>query len=125
MVVFAGLWFAQNRWQAALALLLVGFQLGNTGVMLTALRAATPLSRVGLAISLFGVAPSLGFALGPTVGGWLVDHGVFNLHTLFALDAAMSLAAGLLLLVIGRDGVRPPDLQDRRAGSPSTRSGQL
>src|SRR6267143_177930 len=44
MVVFAGLWFAQNRWQAAFALLLVGFQLGNTGVMLTALRAATPLS---------------------------------------------------------------------------------
>jgi MFS family permease len=113
MVVFAGLWFAQNRWQAALALLLVGFQLGNTGVMLTALRAATPLSRVGLAISLFGVAPSLGFALGPTVGGWLVDHSVLNLHTLFAVDAAMSLAAGVLLLAIGREGVRPP----RPAGS--------
>jgi len=42
MVVFVGLWFAQNRWQAAFALLLVGFQLGNTGVMLTALRASTP-----------------------------------------------------------------------------------
>ena len=39
MVVFAVLWLAQNRWQAAFGLLLVGFQLGNTGVMLTALRA--------------------------------------------------------------------------------------
>src|SRR5467141_529229 len=95
MVVFAGLWLAQNRWQAAFALLLVGFQLGNTGVMLTALRAATPLRRVGLAISLFGVTPSLGFALGPAVGGWLVDHGALNLHTLFALDALLSLAAGI------------------------------
>src|ERR1700676_4367351 len=68
MVVFGGLWLAQNRWEAALALLLVGFQLGNTGVMLTALRAVTPQGRVGLAISLFGVTPSLEFAVGPTAG---------------------------------------------------------
>src|SRR6266849_3066902 len=47
MVVFTVLWIAQNRWQAGFALLLVGFQLGNTGVMLTALRAVTPRGRVG------------------------------------------------------------------------------
>jgi DHA1 family multidrug resistance protein-like MFS transporter len=108
MVVFAGLWFAQNRWEAAFALLLVGFQLGNTGVMLTALRAVTPQGRVGFTISLFGVTPSLGFALGPTVGGWLVDHGIVNLHSLFAVDAAMSLAAGVILLAFAREGTRPP-----------------
>src|SRR6202022_4736288 len=101
-VVFAVLWLAQNRWQAAFGLLLVGFQLGNTGVMLTALRAVTPPGRVGLAISLFGVTPSLGFALGPTAGGWLVDSGVLNLHTLFAVDAAVSLASGVLLLAFSR-----------------------
>src|SRR6266851_3216234 len=92
MVVFGVLWLAQNRWQAAFGLLLVGFQLGNTGVMLTAL---------------FGVTPSLGFALGPTFGGWLVDHGLLNLHTLFALDAVLSLAAGVMLLAFARDGSRP------------------
>jgi len=108
MVVFTVLWLAQNRWEAAFGLLLVGFQLGNTGVMLTALRAATPPGRVGLAISLFGVTPSLGFALGPTAGGWLVDHGIANLHTLFALDAVLSLGAGLMLLVFAREGPRPP-----------------
>jgi MFS family permease len=108
MVVFAVLWFAQNRWEAAFGLLLVGFQLGNTGVMLTALRAATPRGRVGFAISLFGVSPSLGFALGPTVGGWLVDHRILDLHTLFALDAAMSLTAGVILLAFARGGPRPP-----------------
>jgi len=107
MVVFAVLWFAQNRWEAAFGLLLVGFQLGNTGVMLTALRAVTPQGRVGLGISLFGVTPSLGFALGPTVGGWLVDHNILNLHTLFALDAAMSLAAGALVLAFARERPRP------------------
>ncbi|HEX3508805.1 MAG TPA: MFS transporter [Candidatus Dormibacteraeota bacterium] len=108
MVVFAVLWFAQNRWEAAFGLLLVGFQLGNTGVMLTALRAVTPQGRVGFAISLFGVSPSLGFALGPTVGGWLVDHHVLDLHSLFILDAAMSLIAGTVLLVFAREGPRPP-----------------
>ena len=108
MVVFGVLWLAQNRWQAAFGLLLVGFQLGNTGVMLTALRAATPAGRVGLAISLFGVSPSLGFALGPSVGGWLVDHAILNLHTLFAVDAVLSLAAGITLLAFARQGARPP-----------------
>src|ERR1700686_2422016 len=108
MVVFTVLWFAQNRWEAAFGLLLVGFQLGNTGVMLTALRAATPRGRVGLAISLFGVSPSLGFALGPTVGGWLVDHRILDLHSLFALDAVMSLTAGVILLAFAREGPRPP-----------------
>ena len=108
MVVFAVLWLAQNRWEAAFGLLLVGFQLGNTGVMLTALRAVTPGGRVGFAISLFGVSPSLGFALGPSVGGFLVDRGVLNLHTLFALDAVLSLAAGVILLAFAREGPRPP-----------------
>jgi MFS family permease len=108
MLVFAVLWVAQNRWQAAFGLLLVGFQLGNTGVMLTALRAVTPGGRVGLAISLFGVTPSLGFAIGPTAGGWLVDSGVLNLHTLFALDAALSLAAGVMLVAFAREGLRAP-----------------
>lgn len=108
MIVFAVLWLAQNRWQAAFALLLVGFQLGNTGVMLTALRAVTPQGRVGFAISLFGVTPSLGFALGPATGGWLVEHGLLNFHTLFAFDAVISLAAGVILLAFAREGSRPP-----------------
>jgi DHA1 family multidrug resistance protein-like MFS transporter len=108
MVVFAGLWLAQNRWEAALAVLLVGFQLGNTGVMLTALRAVTPSGRVGFAISLFGVTPSLGFAVGPAAGGWLVDSGLLNLHTLFAVDAVLSLAAGIILLALATEGPRSP-----------------
>src|ERR1700680_433083 len=107
MVVFVVLWLSQNRWEAAFGVLLVGFQLGNTGVMLTALRAVTPQGRVGLAISLYGVTPSLGFALGPITGGWLVDRGILNFHTLFALDAVISLAAGVMLLALAREAPRP------------------
>src|ERR1700674_2693892 len=108
MVVFVVLWLSQNRWEAAFGVLLVGFQLGNTGVMLTALRAVTPQGRVGLAISLFGVTPSLGFALGPVTGGWLVDRGILNFHTLFAVGAVSALAAGVILLAFAREGTRPP-----------------
>src|SRR2546425_12197951 len=43
MVVFAVLWLAQSRWHAALGLLLVGLQLGNTGLMLSGLRGVPPL----------------------------------------------------------------------------------
>jgi MFS family permease len=107
MVVFVVLWLSQNRWEAAFGVLLVGFQLGNTGVMLTALRAVTPQGRVGLAISLYGVTPSLGFALGPITGGWLVDRGILNFHTLFAFDAVISLAAGVMLLALAREAPRP------------------
>src|SRR5207245_1853292 len=108
MVVFAVLWIAQNRWQAAFAMLLVGFQLGYAGVLLPALLAVPPRQRVGFAISIFGITPSLGFAIGPAAGGWLVDHGVLNLHTLFALDAALSLAAGIIVVACAREGSRPP-----------------
>ena len=80
----------------------------NTGVMLTALRAVTPQGRVGFAISLFGVTPSLGFALGPVTGGWLVGQSILNLHALFAIDAAMSLVSGVILLAFAREGTRPP-----------------
>lgn len=108
MVVFGVLSLAQNRWHAAFALLLVGFQLGNTGVMLTALRAAAPSGRVGLAISLFGVTPSLGFALGPITGGWLVDHHVVDFHGLFAVDAVLSLVAGIALVALAKEAPRQP-----------------
>src|SRR2546428_8590133 len=59
MVVFAVLWLAQNRLQAAIGLLLGGFQVGNHRVMLTALRRVTPHGRLGLAISPLVVTPSL------------------------------------------------------------------
>ena len=103
--VFTGLWLAQNRWEAAFALLLVGFQLGNTGVMLTASRGHSPGSG-RVAISLFGSRHP-----------WLCDRAHrrrlarrpqrSEFHTLFAVDAALSLAAGVILLALAREGTRP------------------
>src|SRR5690242_14865219 len=47
MVVFAGVALAREPWQLAAALLLTGLQLGNTGVMLAALRDVRPSPRSG------------------------------------------------------------------------------
>jgi len=40
-VVFAGVALAREPWQVALAMLLIGFQLGNTGIMLAGIRDVT------------------------------------------------------------------------------------
>lgn len=106
MVVYGSVGLSQNRFEVAGSLVLVGFQLGNSGVMLAALRTVTPPRRLGLAISIFGLAGPFGFALGPAIGGTLVDHGVLDLHGLFLLDAALSLASGVMLLGLYQE-VRP------------------
>ena len=46
-VVFACVALSREPWQLALSMLLIGFQLGNTGVMLAGIRDVTPLRRLG------------------------------------------------------------------------------
>ena len=41
-VVFAGVALSREPWQLALSMLLIGFQLGNTGVMLAGIRDVAP-----------------------------------------------------------------------------------
>lgn len=105
-LVFTAVGLSQNRYHLAVAVLLVGFQLGNSGVMLSALRTATPLDRVGLATGILGAAPALGFALGPILGGVLVDQLGWDLRDLFVLDGVLSIATALLL-TFGYREVRP------------------
>src|SRR5687768_10482588 len=47
-VVFLGVALAQTPTQLGVSIALAGFQLGNTGVMLAALREVVPLNRLGL-----------------------------------------------------------------------------
>jgi MFS family permease len=72
-VVFVGVALSREPWQLAISLLLIGFQLGNTGVMLAAIRDVVPARRIGTLIALFGVSGPIGFAVGPFLGGILVD----------------------------------------------------
>jgi MFS family permease len=106
VLVFAGVALAVEPWQLAVSLLLVGLQLGNTGVMLAALRDVTPRHRVGTATALFGATAPLGFAIGPVLGAVIVDGLGLPLSAVFWSGAALSAATVVLLLVASRE-VRP------------------
>ena len=106
-VVFAGVALAEEPWQLAVSLLLVGLQLGNTGVMLAALRDVTPRHRVGTVTALFGATePARASPSGPVLAAFMIDGLGLPLVAVFWLGSALSLAAVVLLLVGSRD-IRP------------------
>lgn len=105
-VVFGGVAASATPWQLAASLLLVGFQLGNTGVMLSTIRDVVPRERLGSAIAVFGVSGPIGFAVGPALGGILVDGLGLPLAAMYAVSAALSLGTALLIALLIHE-VRP------------------
>jgi MFS family permease len=105
-VVFGLAALAREPWQMAIAVMLIGLQLGNTGVMLAAIRDVTPLHRVGLTIAIFGAAGPVGFAVGPVLAGILIDGAGWGIPGVFALSSVLSLATALLV-VVGTHEIRP------------------
>lgn len=105
-VVFAGVALSREPWQLALSMLLIGLQLGNTGVMLAGIRDVTPRARLGTTIALFGASGPIGFAAGPVIAGILVDGLGWTLPWVFASSAALSVATALLVTFGSRE-VRP------------------
>jgi MFS family permease len=105
-VVLTGVAAAAEPWHVGASLLLLGLQLGNTGVMLAALRDVTPRRRVGTMTALFGASGPLGFAIGPVLGGLLVDRVGLPLAATFSLGAALSASTAVLLLACSRE-IRP------------------
>ena len=105
-IVFAGLALARAPWQLAIPVLLVGLQLGNTGVMLAAIRDVVPRRRLGTLIGLFGAAGAVGFAVGPLLGGWIIDGLRLGIPAVFWLASGLSVGTGLLV-AFGTREVRP------------------
>lgn len=105
-VVFAAVALAREPWQLALSLLLIGLTLGNTGVMLAAIRDVAPPRRLGAILGIFGVSNPVGMALGPAVGGILVDGLGRPLSEVFGLSALLSLGS-VVLVTLGTPEVRP------------------
>jgi MFS family permease len=96
-VVFACVALSREPWQLAISLLLIGFQLGNTGVMLAAIRDVVPRRRIGTLIAIFGVSGPIGFAVGPALGAILVDGLGLGLQSMFWVSAALSIATAALV----------------------------
>jgi MFS family permease len=105
-VVFGLAAAAREPWQLALAMLLIGFQLGNTGVMLAGIRDVTPLARLGVTIAIFGASGPVGFAVGPALGGLIVDGLGWSISAVFAVSALLSIGTALLV-TFGSKEVRP------------------
>ncbi len=105
-VVFVGVALSREPWQLAASMLLIGFQLGNTGVMLAAIRDVTPKHRLGTTIAVFGASGPIGFAAGPVLAGILIDGVGFSLPAVFAVSALLSVGTALLVALGSRE-VRP------------------
>ena len=105
-IVFAGVALSREPWQLALSMLLIGFQLGNTGVMLAGIRDVTPTRRLGTTIAIFGASGPIGFAVGPALAGILIDGLGWSLSAVFWLSAALSVGTALLVGLGSRE-VRP------------------
>jgi MFS family permease len=105
-VVFACVALSREPWQLALSLLLIGFQLGNTGIMLAAIRDVVPRRRIGTVIAIFGASGPIGFAVGPALGGFLVDGLGWSLPSMYWVSATLSVATAALVW-FGAAEVRP------------------
>ena len=72
-------------------MLLIGFQLGNTGVMLAGIRDVTPRARLGTRHGhLRGVDARSAWRSGPALAGVLIDGFGWSLPAVFWLSAALS-----------------------------------
>jgi MFS transporter, DHA1 family, multidrug resistance protein len=112
-VVFAGVALSREPWQVALSMLLIGFQLGNTGVMLAGIRDVSPRHRLGTVMGIFGASTAVGMALGPALAGLLIDGLGWSLAQVFWLSAAFSIATALLVTFGSRE-VRPSVVPEGR-----------
>jgi MFS transporter, DHA1 family, multidrug resistance protein len=93
-----------NVWVLAVARLLGGFVLGNTGVMLALLADVTPRKRLGLAVGLASSGFPIGLSIGPYLGGVIVQN--FDVRVLLGVDAVASMLVGVALTLFVREEPR-------------------
>jgi MFS family permease len=105
-VVFACVALSREPWQLALSMLLIGLQLGNTGVMLAGIRDVVPKHRLGTMIGIFGASGPIGFAAGPWLGGVLIDGLGFSISGMFWVSCGLSVFTAALVWFLSRE-VRP------------------
>jgi MFS transporter, DHA1 family, multidrug resistance protein len=105
-IVFACVALSREPWQLALSMLLIGFQLGNTGVMLAGIRDVSPRARLGTIMGIFGASSAIGLAIGPALAGILIDGFGWSVSGVFWLSAALSVGTALLVTFGSRE-IRP------------------
>lgn len=97
---------APNVWVLAVARLLSGLVVGNTGVMFAMQTDVTPRDRLGTAVAMISSAGPVGMAVGPLLGAFVIAAS--GVRLLLGLDAALSLAVGVVLTLWLHDRRRQP-----------------
>lgn len=103
-LIFFLMSIASEPWHLLIARMLVGFILGNTGVMYASLSDVALRRQLATAIGIVSAGSTLGFTVGPFVGGWLVTQ--IGIAPLYQLDAAVCWGVALLLVLRLREGRR-------------------
>jgi DHA1 family multidrug resistance protein-like MFS transporter len=106
VAVFGVIAASRETWQLVIGVLLVAFQLGNSGVMMAAIRDVTPSHRLGLAMGVFAASSPLGFGTGPALGAVMIDQLNMTSASVFAVASILS-GAVALMLAVGSAEVRP------------------
>jgi MFS family permease len=106
VAVFGVIAASRETWQVVIGVLLVAFQLGNSGVMMAAIRDVTPTHRLGLAMGVFAASSPLGFGTGPALGAFMIVGLNMTSAGVFAVAAILS-GAVALMLAVGSVEVRP------------------
>jgi DHA1 family multidrug resistance protein-like MFS transporter len=101
--VFALVAMSRKPWQLGLSVAMSGFQMGNTGVMLAALRDVTPRERVGTVVALFSATTPVGIAMGPVLGGFMIDRLHTSVSGVYWLAAGLSLTTAVMLAAFSRE----------------------
>lgn len=110
-VIFAGWAVSTSPGMVLAFMVLNGFILGNTGVMLAIQASTTPKQRLAIAIGIVSAGSPAGRALGPISGALLVH--LVDVRGMLLFGAGISAAIALLLTVLLPDGVheRPADVR--------------
>ncbi len=107
-VIFFLFSIAGEPWHLLVARTLVGFILGNTGVMFAMLADITPKSRLPFAIGWISAGGTLGMSIGPFLGGWALSRlTISQLYLIDAIACWAVVAALWLLLRETRSRPRP------------------
>jgi MFS family permease len=105
-LIFLIFGIAGEAWHLLIARALVGFILGNTGVMYALLSDLTKKNQLASAIAFIGAGSTLGVSVGPFIGGWLVEW--IGLDRLYQLDGLACMLVALLLVVGLKEERREP-----------------
>lgn len=104
---FGALSLCADVWQMLAIRLCLGLAFGSVAVAVATQSIATPDRQVGTAIGIIQMGSTVAQSAGPLLGSLVIN--TLGLRAMFAMDAALTLTAALLVLLAFQE----PDLHDR------------